>query len=316
MHLFELSENYAASSREGPPEGVPTWALGCFRRRGITFFTGAEDVQTEVIWLQSRGLTGDFRRSPPRIEVASPGALAQLSPEELLALVRVEGGLARTRWDGRLMHWSDWDSFQTHAKWPEPGLLTRVGNSLVEVAPSGAYVEDWRFQPCGSGPLIGLALIDERDARSGEVLHRGGGLIVCGRHAIFVRGRPEALPAGGRLEDFVRAHGGDAATLERVFACDASYGSTGSGRDEFTVSASTLPWREGEPLLSLAGFEHQPGEPGFLLQRVEEHARFIERRFQIDTLERELGGGLATDAAPAAREWLQREGDTLLATAR
>jgi hypothetical protein len=316
MHLFELTNEYSASHREAPHVGVPAWALGCFRRRGITFFTGAEDVQTEVLWLQSRGLTADFRRSPPRLVVPSRDALAERSLAELLALARVEGGLARTRWDGQLMHWSDWDSFQTHAKWPEPGLLTRVGNSLVELAPSGAYLEDWRFQPCGSGPLIGLSLLDERDAQSGEVLHRGGGLIVCGRHAAFARGRPAPLPAGGRLEDYVRAHAGDAAALERVFAFDMSYATTRSGRDDFTVSASTLPWREGEPLLSLDGFSRDPAAPGLLLQQVDEHARLIERRFIIDTLEHEFSGVIATDATPAARLWLQEEGDTLLATVR
>jgi hypothetical protein len=316
MHLFELTDESAACHREARPAGVPAWALGCFRRRSITFFTGAEDVQTEVLWLQSRGLTADFRRSPPRLGVPSRAALAERPLAELLALARVEGGLARTRWDGRLMHWSDWDSFQTHAKWPEPGLLTRVGNSLIELAPSGAYVEDWRFQACGSGPLIGLSLLDERDAQTGEVLHRGGGLIVCGRHAAFVRGRPEPLPAGGRLVDYVRDHAGDAAALERVFAFDASYAASASGRDDFTVSASTLPWREGEPLLSLDGFSRLPGEPGLLLQRIEERARLIERRFVIDTLEREFSDMIATDATPAARLWLQEEGDTLLATVR
>ena len=65
MHLFELANEYAPSPREALRAGVPEWALGCFRRRGITFFTGAEDVQTEVIWLQSRGLTADFGGAPP-----------------------------------------------------------------------------------------------------------------------------------------------------------------------------------------------------------------------------------------------------------
>ena len=316
MHLFEVTNEYAASHREAPRAGVPEWALGCFRRRGITFFTGAEDVQTEVLWLQSRGLTADFRRGSPQLRVPSRAALAERPLEELLTLARVEGGLARSRWDGQLMHWSDSDSFQTHAKWPEPGRLAQVGDCLVELAPSGAYVEDWRFQPCGSGPLIGLSLIDERDADSGEVLHRGGGLIICGRHAAFARGRPEPLPAGGRLEDYMRAHAGDAAALGRVFAFDMSYATTRSGRDDFTVSASTLPWREGEPLLSLDGFSRHPGEPGLLLQQAEEQARLIERRFSIDTLEHEFSGVVATDTTPEARLWLQEEGGTLLATVR
>jgi len=46
---------------------------------------------------------------------------------------------------------------------------------LIEYAPSGAYVEDWRLQPSGDGPLIGMSLLEERDAKTGQVTHRGGG---------------------------------------------------------------------------------------------------------------------------------------------
>jgi hypothetical protein len=325
MHLFELTDSSAAgspiprpSSASGAPRRVPEWTLGCFRRRSITFFTGAEDDRSEVLWLQSHSLTADFRRSSPLPPAAArvPGlaALRELPLADLLSLARVEGGFADTRWDGALMHWSGWHSFQTHAKWPEPGRLERVGNALIEFSPSGAYVEDWRLQPC-AGRLIGLRLIEERDAASGQIEHRGGGLIVCGRHAAFVRGRPDVLPEGGRLDDLVRAHATDPALLARVFAFDASYGALVSTEDDFTVSLSTLPWREGEPLLSLDGFSHA-SERGILLQRVEEHGRAIERRFTIDTLEHEFSGTAATGTSPAAREWYRQESDTLLATIR
>src|SRR5688572_5829993 len=96
MHLFDLCE----ASPRNPGAGVPEWVLGCFRRRSITYFTGAEDARTEVIWLQSRGLTADFRRAPPRVAVTSRAELSRLGLDDLLALSRVEGGLARTRWDG------------------------------------------------------------------------------------------------------------------------------------------------------------------------------------------------------------------------
>jgi hypothetical protein len=310
LHLFDLCE----STARNPGGSVPEWVLGCFRRRSITFYTGLEDAQTEVIWLQSRGLTADFRRGLPRVNVANRAALGELGREDLIALARVEGGFARTRWDGELMHWSDWTALQTHAKWPEPGRLARVGSCMVELAPSGAYVEDWRFQPCRGGPLIGLELIEERDASDGALLHRGGGLIVCGEHAGFVRGRPEPLPEGEPLEDFVRAHTGDAAALARAFALDASYGTTAAVRDAFTITFSTCPWREGEPLLSLDGFEVLPD--GLLAQRVEEAGRRLERRFRIDTLEREFSADMATSATLGTKRWFEREVSATLATPR
>jgi hypothetical protein len=322
LHLFDLCESDRFSGARAPQPAldrnaaasVPEWVLGCFRRRSITFFTGEEDACTEVIWLQSRGLTADFRRTPPRVSVACQAALSALGLDELSALARVEGGFARTRWDGELMHWSDWTALQTHAKWPEPGRLARVGRCMVELAPSGAYVEDWRLQPCRGGPLIGLELIDERDASDGTLLHRGGGLIVCGEHAGFVRGRPEPLPEGERLEDFVRAHAGDPAALAHAFALDASYGTAAAVKDAFTVTFSTRPWREGEPLLSLDGFSLL--HDGQLAQRVEEAGRRIERRFRIDTLERDFSAEMATSATVGTKRWFEREVSATLATPR
>jgi hypothetical protein len=316
MHLFELTDSRPAPPANAAGRHVPEWVLGCFRRRSLTFFDGTEDDRTRVVWLQSHGLTADLRSESP-----ASGATARLTGladvrelplAELLRLVRVEAGIGDTRWDGELMHWSSWDAFQTHAKWPEPGRLHRTGSCLVEFAPSGAYVEDWRFQPC-AGRLIGLRMLDERDRTSGEVVHRGGGLVVCGRHAAFVRGRAEPLPDGHRLDDLVRTRACDAAWLERVFACDGSYAVADSSDDDFIVQLSTLPWREGQSLLSLEGFSLDTGS-GFLLQRVEERGRPIERRFTIDTLEREFSGDVSTTAAPSAMDWWARERDTLLAT--
>jgi len=306
MHLFELT----SLDLPVPAASVPGWALGCFRRRSITFFSGEEETGTEVLWLQSRGLTADFRR-PPTARGVRALPLTALTPNERVALARVEAGLAQTRHDGELMHWSGWASFQTHARWPEPGRLRRVGNCLIEFAPSGAYVEDWRFEPAGEGPLIGLRLLDEREARSGVVRHRGGGLIVCGHHAAFVRGRPEPLPEGERLERFVRRHAHDAGALAGVFSFDAAYGQSARPGAEVRVTLANLPWRKGSPLLSLEGFSVGP-EPGLVTQRCEEDGLELERRFAVDTLERHFGAPLATDASAEAAAWLERERDALL----
>jgi len=307
MHLFELTRIPVAARTPS----VPEWALGCFRRRSISFFTGEVDDTTEVLWLQSRGLSADFRRAPGTPACESLRALGERSPAELLALARVEGGLARTRWDGQAMRWSDWVSFQTHSKWPEPGRLERVGNCLIEFAPSGAYVEDWRWQPSGVGSLIGLSLIEEKDLESGAVLYRGGGLIVCGRHAGFVRGRAQELPFGQPLPDFLQAHPGDASALGTAFSCDAAFGTASSEQGDFVVTLGTLPWRVGQSLLNLDGFSY-PTADGEVLQYLEAEGRRIERRFLVDTLEGDFQGSGATLPSPSARAWLERERAALL----
>lgn len=310
MHLFDLP----SLGLESVATRVPAWSLGCFRRRSITFFDGREDQHTEVVWLQSHGATADFRRPPGTPRLAGPADLTALGPAELLRLARVEGGFARSRHDGSLMSWSDWTSFQTHAKWPEPGRLTRVGGCLVELAPSGAYVEDWRVQPGGDGPLIALHLLDERDAGSGELLHAGGGLLVCGRHAACVRGRPAPLPEGTRLEQTLAAAAGDAPALARIFSFDAAYGVAAEGSDDYRVTLCTSPWREGEPVLALTGFSYDAAS-GHVLQRADAAGRLVQRRFLVDTLERQFSAATRTEASADAARWLLSEEQALFATA-
>jgi len=308
--LDELVERCA---RAAAGAGVPDWTRGCFRRRSITFSAGATDAETQVVWLQSRGLTADLRLPAgyPRLTGAAP--LAERAREVLVALADGEGGLARTIWDGRAMSWWDWTSFQTHDRWPEPGLLARVGDCLTEHAPSGAYVEDWRLQPSADGALIGLRLVEERDAETGHVCHRGGGLVVCGDHAALVRGRPAPLPVTGTVADIVRAHGGDRSLMRAVFAFEASY-ATRAGDGTFIVGASTDPLRLGHALLDTTGFARDERD-GVVIQRAHEGGARVERVFTVDTLEANVAFPLATEASAEGQRWLAREGPALLARA-
>jgi hypothetical protein len=317
MELTELCSLQSTSPASGR---VPPWTLGCFRRRSISFFNGESDDTTLVIWLQSRGLTADLRLAAERPRPTSREALGDLSLGELLRLAEAEGGVSPTRFEADAvsgvelsgtMHWPDWTAFQLHAKWPEPGNLRRVGDCLIEYAPSGAYVEDWRLQPSGDGPLVGLTLLEERDAKTGALQHRGGGLVMAGDHALYVRGRPEALPVVARLSELIERAMREPRLLELVFGFEASYARRdASGR--FIVQASTLPWREGKPLLALGGFAI---EDGFVRQSARENGRGIERRFQIDTLEPSYEDWLGTPATSAAVAWLGGE-ETLLRAAR
>src|SRR5579862_6775739 len=154
-------EELAAISPPHPASPAPDWLIGCFRRRSITFFQGQCDTSTEVLWLQTRGICADIRLSPERPRALGRTSLDEFSDLELVRLAAAEGGTARTAWDGISMRWSNWRAFQIHDKWPEPGILQRIGDCVIEFAPSGAYVEDWRLQPSRPGPVVGLQLLEE-----------------------------------------------------------------------------------------------------------------------------------------------------------
>jgi hypothetical protein len=310
MTLEELAAKYPTSGKGSVPASV----LGCFRRRSITFYNGTTDSATTVYWLQSRGLSADFRFGPASFRSKGRKHLADYTDSQIKEAALREGGLSQTAWDGQLMKWFDWTAFQVHDKWPEPASLRRVGDCIIEFAPSGAYVEDWRLQSSPPGSLIGLRLIEERKADTGEVLHRGGGLIICGQYGAFVRGRPSPLQGPGVLIEQVRKNIRDRAFLQSVFSCDASFGIRSEQGGSFYVAFSTDPRREGEPLLAMNAFSFDEASQS-VLQRTQEGGIAVERTFTVDTLESCVEFSATTPASEEAQSWLSGESETLLAYA-
>ncbi|GLK92199.1 hypothetical protein [Pseudomonas turukhanskensis] len=306
MTLAELLAQHARR----PQQGVPEWMLGYYKRRAISFANGETDLHTHVCWLQSRTFTIDLRLPLQDRQVAAK-TLADYSAEELQVLANYEGWEALSEWREPMLSWHSDTSLQLHNRWPEPAELKRFGNCMIEFAPSGAYVEDWRLQPSAPGPLIGLRLLEEREVESAVVRHRGGGLIVCGDYAALVLGRAEplAVPDGTQLRDLVAAAVGDGAQLARLFNFETSV-AQGSLVEGFTVNLSTQPARVGQNLLALDGFEYLAAD-GRVRQTLDVDGIRCERLFTIDTLEITLPFAQATGFTPGAAAWFERESPTL-----
>lgn len=302
MNVFELATAHGQTAGEG----VPAWMRGHFRRRSITFADGRSDELTQVHWLQSRSFTIDLRL--PAGPVLPARALDAYAADELRTLANYEGWMADSLWQDGQLSWQGGVALQLHNRWPEPAPLQRVGNCMIEFAPSGAYVEDWRLQP-DAGPLIGLRLVDERDARSGELLHRGGGLIVCGEYAGWTHGRPAPLPASplGLRERAARAQG-DAAALGALFDFETSL-ARGDAQSGHRVVLSTVPARIGQALV-LDGFE--PPVDGRVRQRLcRADGRALLRTFDIDILQPDWRADPVTPCTVVAARWFEDEGETL-----
>lgn len=302
MNLLDLAKAYPQTAQGG----VPEWMLGHFRRRTISFANALSDEHTQVHWLQSRTFTIDLRLPDgPPLPVR---ALDAYSLPELRVLANHEGWMADSLWRDGQLSWEGGVSLQLHNRWPEPALLHRVGNCMIEFAPSGTYVEDWRLQATG-GPLIGLRLLEERDAETDELLHLGGGLILCGEHAGWVEGRPHGLPdAPGSLRDRAAAAVGDVATLSSLFDFETSLARQDANGD-YRIELSTLPARIGQ-CLATDGFERLAG--GSLRQQVTlPNGRAVARTFAIDTLEPDWQPILTSPSTPEAEAWFVREQKTL-----
>jgi len=307
MTLQELLAQHAQRATSS----VPDWMLGFFKRYSISFANGTTDLHTHVCWLQSRNFTIDLRL-PLAADQAPAKPLDELTAAELGVLANNEGWAARSDWDGVALSWRPTDvSLQLHNRWPEPAILKRIGNCMVEFCESDAYVEDWRLQPSRPGPLIGLQLIEEREVSTGTVRHRGGGLIVCGDYAALVLGRSAPIETGDDvpLKTLVAQAGSSVKRLQQLFNFETSvaHGSLSSG---FGVMLSTQPARLGQPLFPLNGFEYVPAN-NVVHQLLDVGGMQVERTFSIDTLEPNISFDQTTHFSSSALQWFEKESPTL-----
>ncbi|MBO9602737.1 MAG: hypothetical protein J7496_09550 [Novosphingobium sp.] len=273
-----------------PRKGIENLAfprnlLGTFRRKSISFCTGVTDEVSVVYWFQSRSFSIDLRL---------PDAAAT-------AVTQRQGWVGDTAWDAdsRQLSWNIARSYQPRNQWPEPARLSFIGNCVLEFAPSGAYVEDWR-QQSSSGPLLGLRLIGALNDATGEESPLDGGLLITGEHAAFAQSRPplidEALQRAACLEDAL-ANG--IATEAEIESYEVSVAIGGRA-----ITYSTRPGRSGQVIgagnfsICADGLVAQEGTIG---------GQPCVLFYEVDVFEPEFRFEIQTPSTSEALDWLELE---------
>jgi hypothetical protein len=266
----------------------PPSLLGAFRRKSITFCTGVTDETTVVYWFQSRSFTIDLRL---------PDAAATPVTER-------QGWVGVTLWDGATsqLSWQIERSYQPCNQWPEPARLDFIGNCVLEYAPSGAYVEDWR-QQSSRGPLLGLRLTGMVEEASGAELVLEGGLVIAGEHAAFARSR---LP---HVDDALQGADSLGAALASGVVTDAEIESYEvsiaiGGR---AITHSTQSRRCGQTIEGAFTFRAD----GRVEQEAVMHGVAGTLLYEVDVFEPDFTFTTQTHSTPEARDWLERERDHL-----
>ncbi|GAA5010279.1 hypothetical protein GCM10023206_17890 [Acinetobacter puyangensis] len=170
---------------------LPHYLLGAFRRKSITFFNGLTDEDTIVYWFQSKSFSIDLR----------------LSDAHNTSIYDRQGWIGDTLWDekNQLLSWHIEHSYQPRTQWPEPAKLYPIGNCILEFAPSGAYVEDWR-QQATTGLFLGLRLKQIEHIATQQQYKMEGGLIISGQHIAMVQSRlPEIEEKFTHIADLRKA---------------------------------------------------------------------------------------------------------------
>ena len=222
--------------------------LGCWRRAWIEFADGTRDDTTTVVWLQTESLMVDVRIPGARRVHSDRAALAQCSIDELRAIASSDASSGFTECgppvvdaNGLRSATASWHTrghgvnFQPVSAFPEPGLMTWNGDATVmmERAPSGAYVEEWRLVPGSRDPLTVTHIADVTTYRAGAV-------------AVLVRDRSVAIPRPARLHELLDEYAADRSMMEALLDCEFSVAEL-NGK-HWAIAVSTLPWREGQVL--------------------------------------------------------------------
>jgi hypothetical protein len=228
-------------------ERVPELLRGCWKREWIRLEEGSVDDTTSVYWLQLESLMADVRIAADQPSLAARGSLAACSLDDLKLLSQSESSSGFTTCtpiergaDGVRRATAEWFTrghgvaFQPVTAYPEPGLLEWGEDDavMIERAPSGAYVEQWRLVEGSRSPLVHQRL----DTRTEVYL--------SGSVAIRVRDRVQPVPRAARLAELVAECGTNEAAIAALVDCEFSVafpdGST------YLIALSTLPWMVGE----------------------------------------------------------------------
>lgn len=187
---------------------VPAALVGCWRRNWIQFGPDGElERQVRVIWLQTASGMADVRIDPAQAPHETDSSCG------ITVVDQSTTPFATADWlDG-----SRGFAQQPVSNFPEKGWLDWQTPSLMrELAPSGAYIEEWERFDDSVGPTAQLSDLSATTRTN---------LYVAGSHVVLCSENPDA----GGLHEF-------------------SWGRHSPGAESVTIDVSTVAARVGQPL--------------------------------------------------------------------
>ncbi|WP_246442610.1 hypothetical protein [Rhodococcus triatomae] len=201
---------------------------------------GREDVTSAVTWLQGHALYCDLRR-PEGFVPPTARCLDEMTLDDLHLLARQEAFAGRLAEHPDHVEWiRDVDLHPAVA--PDAGTLEHLDvDTVLERGFHADYIEEWRVD--STGPVTEFLLADadaDADTESPRAV-----LLRAGRNFGYARPRSTALPARASLSALLDASV-TVAEARSLLDCEVSLGIVGD--DRWTITRSTLPFREGTDL--------------------------------------------------------------------
>ena len=206
--MSSLPELLQVAIPETGDQTVPTALLGCWRRNWIRFSDDGDlDDRVTVIWLQTASGMGDLRIDPKQQPHQTDSSCGITIVDESTSPYPTA-------------RWYDGDTGfaqQAVTSFPEAGWLDWHRATLMrEMAPSGAYVEEWERLPGSTGPVVHAVATNAANSTN---------VYVAGQHV------------------FMAVHRGDGEPIHEY-----SYGSGGCSDSSIDIKLSTRHERVGSAM--------------------------------------------------------------------
>lgn len=224
--------------------------VGVWRRRSIETEDSQKDTTTQVFWLQTHSCFGDIRIPLHRPACLERRSISELSELEAIALSGQQGFGGITEVEGCTCQWHRYIDYQPPNGSRDIGLLEWEQNILIESGVDAAYREEWERIDDGSTGCCALVLEPEEPSAAG-LLSWQGCFVSVGDYFVQILDRRPALPQADSLQLLLEATQADPQKQDYV-NCEISFGRRSSGRIPWEIELSTFPWREGQPLWTLA----------------------------------------------------------------
>ena len=201
--------------------------------------------------MQTPLLHADIRIPADRPAFTNKLSLDDFSLNELKLLAKQKGFAGETSVAGNSCHWKRQIDYQPSRDQLDIGYMHFNGNRILETGSASNYAEVWEQLPESRGTTYAFRFVEKILARSPEQ-SQAGMLVVSGDYFSFIRDRLTTLPTALSLDNLLSEASSDRQRLYELMDFEISFGRIAKGNMPWEIQLSTLPFREGKQLFTIA----------------------------------------------------------------
>lgn len=251
---------------------VPEAYVGAWRRRS----------DTELgLWLQTHRLHASLTIPLDRPDFAGRQTWADFSDAELLLLAHQRGVSGACIAQDDILHRRRQIDYLPRRGDPFLIRMRRNGNLLQQEGLDGGDQVVWELLADGSKEMFALRFQDAGIGPDSDDQRRGY-LLVVGQYFMFVRDRAGATQRADSLETLIELKALKRAQIIELLDFEISFGTRVAHDIAWEIQHSTIPYREGQPLMDDATFRDIVTQSGPTPRRVRWDGRQFLRYWSLD----------------------------------